>query len=96
MNRVWIELEKPAVGSDVAPTVEDQRRIMEGNAALLSTMLGRLTNPDVLNKGVAVARVFVYEHKRGLDYAIDNGAGFVTLNDNGHWFNLDYLGRKDL
>jgi hypothetical protein len=25
---------------------------------------------------------------------IDSGGGFLECNDNGHWFNLDHLGRE--
>lgn len=34
---------------------------------------------------------FFYTRRDGLCYGGD--FGYVTLPDNGHWFNLDYLGR---
>lgn len=43
--------------------------------------------------GVADTHRFWY-HDREAIYCLGGQAGYVTLSDRGHWFNLDFLGRE--
>ena len=83
MNRVWIEIEKDADAD-----------INRERAAMMTRLLKRLAADD----DPSPARIqFAAEHKKfpGGVYIVFWGQGFKYLPDNGEWFNLEYLGRKD-
>ena len=88
-QRVWIELEVPVVRRTGQVALDKQKAAMIARAKLASNMLRRLgiEGPD---------RFGVTEEKGGFYYTVQDNSGLYTvLNDNGHWFNLDYLGRED-
>lgn len=77
MNKVWIELERPR-------DEEHGKQI----AALANNMLKRLIKPEDQPN----MREFFWDAKDHI-WCIGNDNGYITLSDNGEWFNLDYIGQ---
>lgn len=77
-NRIWIELERT---SDKAFNDEQAR--------LANNMLQRL-QPD---PSKPLESTFYFSMHHGT-YCFGGHNGYVDLPDNGHWLNLDYLGRQ--
>lgn len=87
-NRVWIEIENAFHNkADKGLNNPSKHQLNEERAVLASAMLNRLRKtPDP-------AAGFEWD-RNGFQYRLyDNGGGFLTLSDNGHWFNLDFFGR---
>lgn len=85
IDKIWIELPKPGETPNVRSR-EDMERICK----LVNRMLHRLGT----NEGPAPERLFVFDDKGYLMYAINDGPGYFVLNDFGHWFSLTYMGRE--
>lgn len=77
-NRIWIELDKPT-----------NKAHAEEQCRLANNMLKRLKGSPNDDTG----EFFYTEHKGRKRYAFGGPMGYVDLPDNGHWLNLDYLGR---
>ncbi len=80
MNRVWIELE-----------IQDSDEKNHSVAKLASNMIRRLC-PDAENSKRDT--FWFCQDNQQFCVVIDQAGGFQRLNDNGHWFNLDHLGRE--
>jgi len=59
--------------------------VCEARAAALSQLLHKL--------GSAPDRVWWDSRSHRYSLTIDDGGSYITLADNGHWFNLDYLAK---
>ena len=85
-HRVWIEI-KPKVD-----TPEGWQEAVE----LANNMLNKLSER---NQQRDTFEYVVYEDKFGRECAelqlIMGGGSYTVQTDNGAWFNLDYLGRKE-
>ena len=77
-NRVWIEIER-----------SDDDATNEKRAELFAKMINRLRGDDA----TANAEVRWYKKKNRYAYTNDAFSTYHTLNDDGEWFNLDFLGR---
>ena len=78
-NRIWIELDRPHGDMDI----DDRIGFMKTQCELANNMLARLGGP--------IPYKFVVNRME--EYCWDTPDGFDVLEDNGKWFNLDYLGR---
>lgn len=85
MSKIWIELDRlPVRGT----TPDECATFAAEQCRLANNMLARLADPVDL----PLRDTFFWsEHERVYCYGGHNG--YVTLPDNGHWLNLDYLGR---
>lgn len=77
MNRIWVELER-----DKSAECD---KINAERAKLATAMLNRLglVGTDI---------IWWNECKLRFCVTIDGAGGFQEMADNGHWFNLDFLG----
>ena len=76
-DRVWIEIE-----------YSDDVETCKKRAALYTNMLNRLREPEL-----PLSKVWYCERKNSYCFASDETGTFLYLEDNGHWFNLEYYGR---
>lgn len=90
-NRIWIELPAPT-GSDPVARLKRGKQL----ADLANKMLSILGVPN--NKKTHQQYGFDYvqfdDGRGGIKrecYIKNDGVGFLYCEDNGHWFNLDYL-----
>ncbi len=76
-NRIWIELDKPINKEDA-----------EKQCELVNNMFQRLQA-----EGIKGPKFFWSEHEVKYCLEFSENGGYLVLNDRGHWFNLDYMGR---
>ena len=60
---------------------------MDMRAEQATRVLRRLGDP--------ISKFWYHEADQKYCLTVDTGGSYLTLNDHGYWFNLDYLGRKD-
>ena len=85
MNKVWIELEVLDENEQI------NHELNEARAKLASTMLEKLG----YNPGKEHYQTVTWWRSKGAYTVVLDAAGsFQLLEDKGHWFNLDYLGRE--
>ena len=77
-NRIWIELERDKSA--------DCDKINTERAELATEMLRKL---GIAGKDI----IWWNERKLRFCVTIDSAGGYQEMADNGHWFNLDFLGR---
>jgi hypothetical protein len=77
MNRVWIELERPASG--------EGDEVAEQRAELANKLMRKLGIEHDVFAWMAEKKTYIHQYSEN--------AGFVYLNDSGEWFNLDYLAK---
>jgi hypothetical protein len=77
MQRIWIELEKPADAADAKIKCD-----------LVNNMIKRLADPADMPH---LLEFRWSEHDQLYRYG--GVHGWTVLEDNGEWFNLEYLGR---
>jgi|TARA_R110000823_G_scaffold219284_1_gene348259 hypothetical protein len=88
-SRVWIEIEIAHINDDPKKAIDHVK--CEKRAELLTNMLNRLRNPEIETSD---EQEISWHSKKGLYYVFHPSLGDMPLNDNGHWFNLDFYGRK--
>jgi hypothetical protein len=90
-NRVWIEIERAPDGVNLPPA--ELHTFREKQIELANNLLRRL-NPEGSPHGTEDGTHFWWS-ERDYQYALTLGShgGYITLSDNGHWFNLDHFGR---
>jgi hypothetical protein len=79
MNRVWIELERPAYAMPEA----ERNALADKRAALCSVLIERLCG----------AKDYCFWNSKDQRYCFGGQMGFYVATDDGHWFNLDHMGR---
>jgi hypothetical protein len=84
-NRVWIEIELPPHMTD-----GEQQRIGEERAKLMSSFLLRAGVADTGRYPV----VWWNQKKQCYCSTSDRAGSYTHMDDNGMWFDLDYLGRQ--
>lgn len=93
-QRVWVELELPFDGvSPVHGRGKGSINHALGNlrAELASNMIERLQDPAHRLEGHKL--VWWNEKECKYCFTLDQAGTYVTADDHGHWFNLDYFGR---
>lgn len=77
MNKVWIELERP--------TPDESDEVAHTRAELGTKVLQKL--------GLEHGKFAWFPDKRKYVFVYNESGGFVYLNDNGDWFNLDWAAK---
>ncbi len=94
-NRVWIEIEHPSMdmGQPCDLSQEELDRIGTERAEAATRMLRRLG----ILEGYSGKIVFwdTSEKHKGYAWTVDTGGSFLWATAHGHWYNLDWLGRKE-
>ena len=75
MDRIWIELGKP--------TGKDLKEVADRRAMMATKVLRKL--------GDEFSGFFWDDKLKCYCVTLDKGGTYVTCEDNGHWFNLEYF-----
>lgn len=78
-NRIWFELETPWKGDKF------DHELGKARAELATTLLRKLGDP--------ITAFWWHETDAKYCVTLDSAGSYLSLSDNGHWFNLDYMGK---
>lgn len=90
-HRVWIEIERTPEG--VALPEAELKAFREKQIELANRMLKNLNNEG--SSAGSENGMHFWWSERDHQYALTLGShgSYITLSDNGHWFNLEWFGR---